>query len=155
MENSVSAMRKEQAALNFDRLMEARRHLDEATARETAGTETAWLRHVRTAARQLFQVIDEHQGLSEEEGGMLVDATAEKPGLMPSRERLEYEHADMLHRLAEVEVEVQRQLASEDFYVELVRLQSQVVRDILLLHLARTNSLLFEAYIRVEGGEGG
>lgn len=85
---------------------------------------------------------------------MLPDATAKKPGLMAARKRLEHEHADMLHRAAEIEFEAERQLAAQDFNVELLRLEARVLHDI-LLHMARTDSLIYEAYFQLEGGEGG
>jgi hypothetical protein len=145
----------QQNSSDFGELMRARRMLDEAMAQDASGEESAWLRRVQLAAQALYQAVEQHEELAEEEGGTLADATVGKPGLMPVRQRLEHEHADMLHRLSEIDLEAERQMALQDFNVEFVRLQVQVVRDILLLHLARTDSLLFDAYIRVEGGEGG
>lgn len=136
-------------------LMRARQALEEAATRTVGDDEPTWLAQVQSAARALFLVIEQHQQVAEEEEGTLVDATAQKPGLMSLRRRLEHEHADMLHRLSEIDVEVERQIASQDFNIDLVRLEAQVVRDILLLHVVRTDSLVFDAYFQVEGGEGG
>jgi hypothetical protein len=113
------------------------------------------LQRVQQAAQELFRTVETHQDTTEEEGGTLVNVTVRKPGLMFARQRLEHEHADLLHRLSEIDLEAERQIAAQDFNLDLIRLQVQALRDILLLHLARTNALLFEAYIRVEGGEGG
>ncbi len=136
-------------------LTEARDHLKEAAARQATGDELSWLERVRTAARLVFDALEQHRGLAEEEGGVLADATERKPGLMPTSQRLEHEHADMLHRAGEIEIEAERQLMSEDFDIGLVRLQATVLRDILLLHIVRADSLQYEAYLREEGGEGG
>lgn len=134
--------------------MRGRKLLGEAKERTPGDDPTEWLEGVRSAARELFRIIEAHQYSSENDGGKLSNMTARKPGLMHDRQRLEHEHADMLRRLSEIEVETERQIAAEDYNIDLVRLQVRVLRDILLLHVTRTYSLLYEAYVRVEGGEG-
>lgn len=143
---------------DFRDLMTARRLLREAVASESdePGEEGAgWLGRVQHAAQVLALTIEEHRKWTEEGNGTLVRATDQKPGLMPLREQLEQEHTDLLVRIAELDGEVAYQAAAEDFHPALVRLEARIIQDILLLHLMRTNTMLFEAYVRVEGGEGG
>jgi hypothetical protein len=120
-----------------DALRSAMEQLGAMATAPSRGLEVAWLERVRSAANDLFELLGEHRHVTEDEGG------------------LEHEHADMLHRAAEIDVEVERQLAAQDYNVPLVRLEATVLRDILLLHLVRSNTLLSEAYLQVEGGEGG
>ena len=136
-------------------LTRAREQLDEAVAQEPGNAEPAWLRRLQTAARSLFEVLEQHQHLAEEEGGTLSEATGQKPGLMAESKRLKGEHTDMLHRANEIDEEVERQFAFQEFGIELLRRKAAVLRDILQLHLLRADSLMYEAYFRLEGGEGG
>lgn len=129
--------------------------LAEVAAGTQIDEEPAFLQAARVAARAVYNEVDQHRGESEEEGGWLPAATGEKPGLMNASQRLEHEHADMLHRALEIEVESERQLAAQDYNVELVQLQAAVLRDIIRLHVARADTLIYEAYFRTEGGEGG
>ncbi|MCK9517787.1 MAG: hypothetical protein M0R74_01990 [Dehalococcoidia bacterium] len=137
---------------SFDELMHGRELLGELAARPAADDPATWLQRVRSAAQELFVAVEKHTESTEAEGGTLANVTVRKPYLMYARQRLEHEHDDMLHRLSEIDVETERQIAAQDYNIELVRLQVRVVREILLLHLARTQALLFEAYVRVEGG---
>lgn len=139
---------------SFRTLVEASQQLGRAAAQEVADGPDAWLENVREAAQHLFEIIEGHQVRTEQPGGTLANVTVRKPGLMHARQRLEHEHADMLHRLRELDVEAERQIAAHDYNLEIVRLQVQVLRSILALHLARTDTLLYETYMRVEGGEG-
>lgn len=154
MSDAKNANDEQRGQSDFEEIMRGRELLGEAKERTPGDDPTEWLQGVRHAARELFRIIESHQGSSEDEGGTLSNLTARKPGLMHDRQRLEHEHADMLHRLVEIDVETERQIASHDYNIDLVRLQVRVLRDILLLHLTRTYSLLYEAYVRVEGGEG-
>lgn len=135
----------------FDEVMRGREELGQAVAQPVGDDPKAWLSGVQQAAHRLFEIIEKHELSTEREGGMLANVAVRRPHLMHATQRLQHEHDDMLHRLAEIEVETERQIAAEDYNLDLVRLQVQVVRNILLLHLARTHDLLFEAYIRVEG----
>ncbi len=136
-------------------LKRARKQLDEAVAQEPGGSEPEWLRRLQAASRSLFEVLEQHQSVTEEEGGTLPEATSRKPGLMAVSKRLQREHTDMLHRANEIDQEVERQFAFQEFRVELLRREVAVLRDILELHLQRAGSVMYEAYFRVEGGEGG
>lgn len=151
-----------QTSNNFDptedhnALKQARAQLDEAVSQEPGQEPEGWLRRVQEAGRALFDALYAHQYMAEEdEQGTLPQATNEKPALMALSKRLEHEHADMLHRAAELEEEAERQIAFQDYNTDLVRLEAIVLRDVLLLHLLRTDTLLYEAYFQVEGGEEG
>jgi|GEM_PF-4628660 len=135
----------------FDELMRGREELGRAVAQPAGDDPKAWLTRVQQAAHSLFESVERHERSTEREGGMLANVAVRRPHLMHATQRLQHEHDDLLHRLAEIEVEIERQIAAEEFDLDFVRLQVQVVRDILVLHLARTHGLLFEAYVRVEG----
>lgn len=111
-----------------------------------------WVREARSVARAAFEAFRGHAAESEAEGGFLPEVTGRKPGLMATRERLAHEHTDMLHRAEEIETEAGRQLAFDDYNVELLRLQLCILRDILQLHILRSDDVLFEAFFRDEGG---
>lgn len=138
-----------------DALRDANDNLANTLALETGAGQAEWLSAVRDSVRALYETLENHQHTAEEDGGTLHDATALKPRLMPAAERLEHEHAEMLHRAAEIEVEIERQIAADDFNIELVRLQSRVLHDVVLLHMLRTDVLIYDAYFRTEGGESG
>jgi hypothetical protein len=128
--------------------------LDRLTGVAAAPTtdQPGWVAEVQAAAREAVDALQAHTVTSEAEGGILPEMTGRKPSLMASRARLEHEHTDMLHRAEEIEIEAERQLAFEDYNVELLRLQVGILRDILHLHLLRTDALVFEAFFRDEGG---
>jgi hypothetical protein len=140
---------------NYEELKRALSELADAVTGDPGANETGWLKRVQSAARSLFGALEEHEDVSEEEGGTLPAMTGQKPALMAERKRLEREHIDMLHRAEEIEEEIERQLSFEDFNIELVRLEGTILRDILQLHLLRTDTLMYEAFFRVEGGEEG
>lgn len=139
----------------YEALKRTRKQLDEAVGQEPGEDEAAWLRRVQAAAGSLFEVLEQHQLLAEEKGGTLLDATGQKPGLIAESKRLERDHTEMLHRATEIDDEVERQFAFQEFDIELLGLKAAGLRDILQLHLLRVDSLMYEAYFRLEGGEGG
>ena len=143
------------ARRNHATLKHALDALAEARGSEPGDDTTGWVRRVQAAARGLFDAMQEHEDVSEEEGGTLPELTSEKPGLMAERTRLEHEHTDMLHRAEEIEEDAERQLRFDDINVDLLRLQTSILHDILELHLLRTDSLMYEARFRMEGGEQG
>lgn len=130
-------------------------HLADAIDREPSNDEARWLRGIQAAAHSLFDSLQHHEDVTEEEGGILPEMTGQKPGLMAERERLEREHTEMLHRAEEVEEEVDRQFSFDEFNTELIRLEASILRDILRLHLLRTDASMYEAYFQIEGGESG
>lgn len=138
-----------------DALRDANDNLANTIALEAGADQAGWLSAVRESVRALYETLENHRHTAEEDGGTLHNATALKPGLMPAAERLEHEHADMLHRAAEIDAEIERQIAADDFNIELARLQSRVLHGIVLLHMLRTDALIYDAYFRTEGGEGG
>jgi hypothetical protein len=129
--------------------------LDRSLARGGPGTPVSRIRDIQSAARAIQEVLARHQLLTEEAGGVIQKATTEKPSLIPESKRLKQQHADMLRRAYELDREVELQIDFEETDVELLRLEGLVLRDMLRAHLRRANSLMYEAYVRVEGGEGG
>lgn len=129
--------------------------LDRSVARGGPGDPASRIRGIQSAARAIQEVLARHQLLTEEAGGVIQEATTEKPSLIPESERLRQQHADMLRRAYELDREVDLQIAFEETDVELLRLEALVLRDMLRAHLRRANALMYEAYVRVEGGEGG
>jgi hypothetical protein len=142
-----------EADSHYRALIEALNQLDEA-AEPGRGDEASRLRRIQSAAQTTQDVLAEHQLLAEDQGGFIEEATGQKPALIPESERLKRQHAEMLHRANELRREVDLQFAFDEFDVELLRLETVVLRDILRAHLRRADSLLYEAYFRVEGGEG-
>ena len=140
---------------HYRALVDALSHLDEAAEPGAGDGEAVRLRHMQSAARATRDVLEQHQLLAEEEGGLIADATGQKPALIPESERLKQQHAEMLRRANDLDREVELQFAFDEFDVELLRLETVVLRDVLRAHLRRADSLLYEAYVRVEGGEGG
>ncbi len=131
----------------------------EAALEEVVGAipedESAWLRSVQQAVRELGDVLRRHRHLQEDEGGTIPEAVALKPALVPETARLKREHVDMLHRVNEIDRGIDRQFAFQDFDVELLRREAAILHAILELHLLRADALVYEAYFREEGGEGG
>lgn len=117
--------------------------------------ESAWLRSVQRAVRELGDALGRHRHLHEGEGGTIPQAVALKPALVPDTARLKHEHIDMLHRVNEIDRGIDRQFAFQDFDVELLRREAAILHAILELHLLRADALVYEAYFREEGGEGG
>lgn len=115
----------------------------------------AWMREVRVAAGKVFDALNQHQAHAEGAEGILHDATEHRPALVPLSKHMAREHEQMLHHAREIHREAELQLASEDFDFELVRLKAAVLRSLVQLHLREAGSLTYEAYYRVEGGEGG
>jgi hypothetical protein len=129
--------------------------LDRAVDRNAPGPADARVKAIRAAAQSMQQLLATHQLLTEEADGTIHRATAEKPALLAESERLMDQHADMLRRAYELDREAELQLAFDEFDVELLRLEAIVMRDMLRAHLRRANTMMYEAYVQVEGGEGG
>lgn len=139
---------------NYEELTRAREDIHEALAQEPGHDKEAWLRRVLAAVRSFSETLKQHQHLSEEEGGTFTEAAGEKPALLSAIRGLEREHADMLFRAGKIEQEVEREFAFQEFKVDLVRLEVTALHDILHLHLVQADWLAYDAYFRVEGGEG-
>lgn len=157
-QDEVPAREEELASAQEDHyqaMAQALTQLDRSAARGGPGDPKSRIRSIQSAARAIQEVLEQHQLLTEEAGGVIEEATTEKPSLIPESERLKLQHADMLRRAYELDREVELQIAFQDTDVELLRLEALVLRDMLRAHLRRANSLLYEAYVRVEGGEGG
>lgn len=142
-------------SLHYEALKLRLNELDEVLARDWLADERTWLEAVEATARVLFETLQQHQHVSENEGGLLPSATGLKPGLIPESERVKGEHGEMLHRAADLQSTVAFQVASDDFDVEVVGLDLTVLRAMLQAHLLRVDALMHDAYFRVEGGEGG
>ncbi len=142
-------------SLHYEALKTRLIELDEVLARDWKADERAWLEAVEATARGLFEMLEQHQHISETEGGLLPSATDLKPGLIPESERVKEEHAEMLHRAGELQSTAALQVASDDFDAEAVSLDMTVLRIMLQAHLGRVDALMYDAYFRVEGGEGG
>jgi hypothetical protein len=140
---------------HYQAMAQALAELDASVARGASGDPASRIRGMQSAVRAIQAVLARHQLLTEDAGGVIQDATSEKPSLIPESERLKLQHNDMLRRAFELDREVDLQLAFEDTDVELLRLEGLVLRDMLRAHLRRANSLMYEAHVRVEGGEGG
>lgn len=133
----------------------AREALHKALAIDADTGEVAWMQGIQQAIQSLGGLLKVHQGESEKAGGLLREITSTKPALVGEVDRLEREHIEMLHRSNAIEQEIERQLAFEEYKVELVRMEAEVLHAILHLHLLRTDWLLYEVYFRDEGGEEG
>ncbi len=145
---------KAENAPGYNALTLANEALGDLLSREVADG-AAWVRDVRGAAGKVFEALNQHQAHAEGEEGILHDATERRPALVPLSEHMTREHEQMLHHAREIQREAEFQLASEDFDLELIRLKAAVLRSLVQLHLREAGSLTYEAYYRVEGGEGG
>lgn len=141
--------------LHYEALKSRLVELDEILEGDWSADERAWLEAVEAAARVLFETLEQHQHVSETEGGLLPSATDLKPRLIPESEHVKDEHAEMLHRAGELQNTAALQVASGDFDAEAVCLDMTILRTILQAHLGRVDALMYDAYFRVEGGEGG
>ncbi|NJD64982.1 MAG: hypothetical protein FIB00_07030 [Chloroflexi bacterium] len=142
-------------SLHYEALKSRLIELDEVLARDWKADERRWLEAVEATARVLFSILEQHQNVSETEGGLLVSATDLKPGLIPESERVKDEHAEMLRRASDLQSMAALQIVSDDFDAEAVCLEMTILRTILQAHLGRVDTLMYDAYFRVEGGEGG
>lgn len=142
-------------SLHYEALKSCLIHLDEALARDWRADERTWLEDVEATARELFEILEQHQRISETEGGLLPSATDLKPGLIAESERVKEEHGEMLHRTGTLQSKAALQVASDDLDAEAVGLDITVLRTMLQAHLGRVDTLMYDAYFRVEGGEGG
>jgi hypothetical protein len=129
--------------------------LDAAIADTDPQDEHAWAERVQKAARTVFIAIERHREITEGPDGTLADMSQQKPALVNQVERQHREHLEMLQRAKEIDTEVERQIAFQEFNLELLRLEASVLRDTLRLHIYRADALLYEAYFREEGGEEG
>ncbi len=140
---------------HYQEMAQTLAQLDRSTARETPEDPLSRIRGIQSAARMMQEVLARHQLRTEEAGGAIPEAASQKPALISESERLKQQHADMLRRAYELDRDVDLQFAFEEFDAELLRLDALVLRDMLRAHLRRANSLMYEAFVRVEGGEGG
>ena len=143
------------AETHYQAMAHALKQLGQSLGPGASDDPSTRIRNVQAAVRTMREVLMHHQALTEEEGGKTPEATSHKPALIPESERLVAQHADMLRRADELDREVELQLAFEEFDAELIHLEALVLRDLVRAHLWRANSLAYEAYFRVEGGEGG
>ncbi len=139
----------------YEALMQANEALSGLISRTPGSSAATWVREVRHAASTVFDALHQHQAHAEGDDGILHDVTEKRPALVPQSAQMAQEHEHMLHYARELQREAELQLASEDFDLELVRLKASLLRDIVQLHLREAGALTYEAYYRVEGGEGG
>lgn len=139
----------------YGALASAQELLDRLIAMERPGDDRAWMAEIQRTAEELQDTLIEHCSEAEERDGILAAATDEKPSLIPESAHLIDEHAEMIRHARDLAREAEMQAAFEDFDAELVRLKAMVLRDMVRVHLHRSGSLTYEAYFRVEGGEGG
>lgn len=114
-----------------------------------------WAGEIQRTAERLYDVLIEHSQEAEHQGGIIAAVTGEKPALIPESEHLIDEHAEMIRRSLDLAREAEMQAAFDDFDVEVIRLKAALLRDMVHMHLHRSGVLTYEAYFRVEGGEGG
>lgn len=142
-------------AAGYESLKTAVELLENLLSRMPGEGDTAVLLELQTTADNLFQALHTHQGSAESDDGLLPDLVSRKPELMPQSDELTRDHAEMLSRATELQREAAQQLASEDFDLEIIQMKAGLLRDITRLHLRKSDTLTYEAYLRVEGGEGG
>ena len=127
--------------------------LAEAAASDAGADPAAWLMRIQESVRDVYAELIDHRHGTETPRGLLHALTDAKPGLMAAEGRMEHEHADMLHRSVAIDVECERQIASDDYNVDIVRLQIRALHDIIILHVLDTTAMVYDAYFRDEGGE--
>lgn len=140
---------------HYAMLRSACERLDAVLAETDPADERAWAERVQKSARTVFVAMERHQEATEGEDGVLADMRNQKPGMEHQFQRQEREHTELLQRAKEIDTEVERQIAFQEFNMELLALESAVLRDTLRLHVYRADALLYEAYFRDEGGEEG
>lgn len=122
---------------------------------ESSATDAAFGVALRSAVRTLADALKHHEELAEAPGGHLEFIVTEKPALVPMADRQQAEHLDMGARATHIEHMVAEELAFDQLDVDLLRLETQVLCDIVELHIARATSLMYETLYTVEGGEQG
>jgi hypothetical protein len=148
-----SAPHSHDDASRADELRSAAARLETAVSRASTD-ERRWALRLKRAVGEAFSVLDSHRQQNEGKDGLLGGICEMKPGLLPEAAQRENEHATMLHQSAELETLIERQIAFDDIQPELLRLEVRVLSERMRLHLLRTDSLVTEAYLRDEGGEG-
>ncbi len=139
----------------YDALADAQALLDRLIESARGMDDRAWIDEVQQTAEDLHDVLIEHCRESEEQDGILAAATGAKPALIPESEHLIDEHTDMIRHAQDLAREAENEAAFDDVDIELIRLKASVLRDLVRVHLHRSGVLTYEAYYRVEGGEGG
>lgn len=114
-----------------------------------------WVREVQHSASTVFDILHQHQAAAEGADGILRDVAEHRPALVPQSDHLASVHGQMLEYARDLQREAESQLSAEDFDFELIRLKATVLRDLVRLHLREAGVLTYEAYYRVEGGQGG
>ena len=145
----------ELAARGYAALADAQQMLANLTEPAAVEDSREWITEIQRSAANLHDVLVEHCKEAEDRDGILAAATDEKPALIPESAHLVDEHAEMMRRARDLVHEAETQAAFDDFDIELIRLKAAILRDMVRVHLHRSGSLTYEAYFRVEGGEGG
>lgn len=143
------------SASGYQSLRRAVELLESLMARMPATGDDALLKEVHSTAGVLFQALNEHTHSAESREGFLPDLVSMKPNLLPQSEQLEQQHAEMLSRAIELQREAEIQIANHDYDLELIQMKARTLKEITRLHLRESDTLTFEAHLRVEGGEGG
>ena len=135
-----------------DALRRARRLLEDAITRHAGDDE--WARNLLVALEKVRRVFRLHVSEAEAEDGSLNEILTMKPQLSKRVALLQGEHQSLGDEIAVLCAQVAEQVDSTKMDVEGLRLDSGRILDRLRLHQAKGIDLVYEAFLRVEGGEG-
>ena len=134
-----------------DRLRVAREAVEDALLVPAA--DRTWLATMTSAVDTLCAAFCRHRDVSEAPGGPLDQAVRRRPELARAATRQRHEHEQILDDIDSVIAALAATEASaadpEDLRWRVGRLQESVRR-----HMAKGSDLLYEAFVRDEGGEG-
>ena len=134
-----------------DALRRARQLLEDAI---TQPADEKWAKNLLAALQKAWRVFRLHVLESEAEDGSLEEILTMKPQLAKRVALLRGEHVSLREEIAVLCAQVLEQIETAKTDVEALRLESGRVLDHLRLHQAKGIDLVYEAFLRVEGGEG-
>jgi hypothetical protein len=136
-----------------DALRRARQALEDAITLP-AGDRQRWCTNLLVALQKVRRIFRLHVLESEADDGSLNEVLTIKPQLGRKVVLLRGEHGALREEIAVLCARVVEQIDSADPDTDVLRLDSRKIVDRLLLHQAKGSDLLYEAFIRIEGGEG-
>jgi hypothetical protein len=131
----------------------AREQVDEALISPTADTRH-WGNRLLSGLAQLADAFERHRAAAEAEGGTLDVVVEERPELTHSARRQRREHVDLLADLDAIRRELAAGIEAGRLDPDTFRWRAGTIQDAVRRHMARGNDLLYEAFLRDDGGEG-
>ena|SRR5436190_869891 len=136
-----------------DALRKVRQGLDDALTLP-AGDERRWIQNLLLALQRVRRTFRLHVLEAEADDGSLQEIVTVKPQLARRVALLRAEHSSLREEIAVLCARAIDQVDSAKMDVESLRLDAGRLQDHLLKHQAKGADILWDAFVRTEGGEG-